>query len=213
MSDSSSMVFSPMAVRKVIGILGTSLPFILAIGGLFIFDFGIQRTVSLYYHTDMRDVFVGMLFAISVGLLTYRGYDWRDNVFTNVASVLAIGVALFPTDADPDVYTTIGTIHLVCAGGFFAVLIYIAGWLFTKSKNTTPRKRLRNRIYKLCACFMAGALLLMFTYYLLPEDINAQLRVYNPVFYLEALAIAAFGFAWLVKGGALLKDKSVSVAA
>lgn len=198
-----------MAVRKVIGLLGTSLPLILAVGGLLIYDTTIQRTVSLYYHTAVRDVFVGMLFAISVGLLTYRGYDWRDNWFTNIASILAIGVALFPTDADPDVYSTIGTIHLVCAGGFFAVLIYIAGWLFTKSNPTTPAKVLRIRLYKICACVMGGALLLMFGYYLVPDGLRDQLQPYNPVFYLEALAIMAFGFAWLVKGGALIKDEAV----
>lgn len=209
MSESSTMVFSPMAVRKVIGLLGTSLPFILAVIGLLVFDTGIQHTVSLYYHTPMRDVFVGMLFAISVGLLTYRGYDWRDHWSTNIASILAVGVALFPTDANPDITSTIGAIHLVCAGGFFGVLIYIAGWLFTKSNPTTPAKILRIRLYKICACVMGGALLLMFTYYLVPDGINAQLKPYNPVFYLEAVAIVAFGLAWLVKGGALVKDDPV----
>lgn len=198
-----------MAVRKVIGLLGATLPLILAVFGLLIFDTSIQHTVSSYYHTAVRDIFVGMLFAISVGLLTYRGYDWRDNVFTNIASVLAIGVALFPTDADPETSSIIGTIHLVCAGGFFTVLIYIAGWLFTKSNPSTPAKILRIRLYKLCACVMGVALLLMFTFYLVPDGLRDQLKPYNPVFYLEALAIMAFGIAWLVKGGAFVKDETV----
>jgi len=33
------------------------------------------------------------------------------------------------------------------------------------------------------------------------------MKVYNPLFWLETLAILAFGVSWIVKGEAILKDE------
>jgi hypothetical protein len=35
----------------------------------------LQGSMSAYYHTDMRDVFVGVLFAAGAGLFLYRGFS------------------------------------------------------------------------------------------------------------------------------------------
>lgn len=143
LADSNLLVISYLNLRQSIGCLGIALPFALAIGGLLIFQVGIQSTVSDYYYTGMRSVFVGILFAIGVFLFSYRGYQRKDNIAANLASFCAIGTALFPTppqNATP-LAETIGTLHIAFAVTFFVSLAYFSLVLFTKSdptKRPTP---------------------------------------------------------------------------
>jgi hypothetical protein len=62
-----SLVISELTLRKAIGLLGVPLPVILALGcwlrgGCTTFE----SSISAYYGTDMRDVFVGVLLAIAL---------------------------------------------------------------------------------------------------------------------------------------------------
>jgi hypothetical protein len=52
---------------------------------------------------------------------------------------------------------------------------------------------------------MAACILLTFVFFLVPP-VYAALAPYSPVYWLEAIAIIAFGASWLVKGEAILKD-------
>jgi uncharacterized membrane protein len=79
--------------------------------------------------------------------------------------------------------------------------------LFVKTdpgKPMTDEKRTRNRVYRLC-----GGLILVciaaigVAKFALPDAFVAR---YDPVFWLESTAVVAFGFSWLVKGEAILKD-------
>lgn len=49
MSNNSSLIFSYLALRKTIGILGIALPFVLFLGAYLIFQTGIQSSLSSYY--------------------------------------------------------------------------------------------------------------------------------------------------------------------
>ena len=80
LGSGKSLVFSYLTLRKTIGILGTSFPFVLYLGALIIFRTGIQSSISSYYHTGMGDVFVGTLCVIGFFLLSYKGYKRIDNV-------------------------------------------------------------------------------------------------------------------------------------
>ncbi len=217
MSDSlklrNRLVVSYLTVRKIIGVLGVALPFVLIAGGFLLGNDEVESSLSLYYHTIMRDVFVGMLFAIGLGLLTYAGYDKHDNHVSNLACLLAMGVALFPTDPGDETTSIIGMLHLVFAGGFFFTLIYFAYFLFTKTapnQQPTPQKVYRNRVYVTCAIIMLACILAIGGYYLLPEATAAQIKPYDPVFYLEAIAVVAFGVSWLTKGESIFKDVTVA---
>ncbi|MEN8228312.1 MAG: hypothetical protein ABFS38_09180 [Bacteroidota bacterium] len=74
-------ILSHYAMRKAIGILGISLPVILVVGSA---AFGkcdeVQQSISAYYHTNMRNIFVGVLSAVALFLFSYRGHDWMDNI-------------------------------------------------------------------------------------------------------------------------------------
>jgi len=209
--NQESMVFSYLELRKVLGILGTSLPFILYVGGLIIFNTRLQGSISSYYHTDMRDVLVGMLFAMGFFLLSYKGYEKSDNLAGDLGFVFALGVALFPTTPqEAGGSSFIGYLHMAFTVLFFSTLIYFSLFLFTKTdpeKSPTPRKLQRNKVYRVCGITMSVCILLIAVYVFLPEKLEEILRPYKIVFWLETAAIWAFGISWLVKGETLLRDK------
>ena len=209
-----SLVFSYLELRRAIGILGMALPFVVSLGARLFFQAGVQRSISAYYHTGMRDVFVGTLFAIGFFLLSYKGYERRDDIAGDLGCLFAVGLALFPTTPDgkvADAARLVGIVHLVFAGLFFLTLIYCSLFLFTKTDPSVPptnRKLQRNMIYRACGYTMAVCILLIMLYFFALENSLPQLGSLNPVYWLEALAILAFGVSWFTKGEAILKDEA-----
>ncbi len=204
-------VISYMALRKAIGLIGIALPIVLAvIYMLLVSKLVLRGSVSDYYYTGSRDVLVGDLCAIGVFLFAYRGYGIWDNLCTNAAGAFAIGVAMFPT-APPDpsaTATVVGYVHLACAGLLFAMLAIIALFMFTRTDGRPgerpARKRHRDTVYHICGGVIVACLLLV------PVEsfvLGAAVARYQPLFWLETVAIVAFGLAWLVKGQAILKDR------
>lgn len=209
----TSLVISYLSLRRIVGIIGISLPFVLAIGNLLLGSDGIEKTMSAYYYTRMGDVFVGSLFAIAVFLMTYQGWDWRDNLAGDVAGISAIGVALFPVAPEVDALTTTQVVcdllHAIFAGLFFFALAYFCLVLFRKfspDQPPTKAKIKRNLVYTVCGCAIIVCVVLIGVQYVLIHlDWQAELRF---VFWLEAAAIFAFGVSWFVKGEGILQDTS-----
>jgi hypothetical protein len=100
----------------------------------------VRGSISAYYHSSVRDVFVGVLVTIGFFLVTYhvatRAYVSRT---TTLAGVLAVGVALFPTMTEGSTPTvlqtwfpggpeTVRVIHFLCAIPFLILLAFISGW-------------------------------------------------------------------------------------
>jgi hypothetical protein len=188
------------------------LPGMLFLGGSLIFGIGLQPSMSAYYHTGMGDVFVGTLCAIGVFLLSYRGNENKDDIAGNLACVFAVGTALLPTarDGATGVEAIIGKSHFIFAAGFLLTLVYFSLRLFTKTNpnlEPTPRKIARNRIYRSCGSVMLACVVMIAVLKLAPGT-DAWVRDTNAVFWLEAVAIVAFGFSWLVKGEAILGDSA-----
>ena len=207
-----SLVFSYLSLRRTIGFLGTALPFVLFLGALIIFRTGLQSSMSSYYHTDMGDVLVGTMCVIGFFLFSYRGYERADNIAGDLGCIFAVCVALFPTAPDGPVsgdVRLIGYIHLACAALFFLTLIYFSLFLFTKtdpSKPITKRKRNRNHIYRVCGYVMSVCIVLMIIYTVLLDSGKESFKALHPIFWLEAMAVVAFGISWLTKGEAIMKD-------
>jgi hypothetical protein len=211
----SSLVLSYLELRRAIGVLGVALPFVVFLGALIIFQTGMQNSISGYYYTGMRNVLVGTLCVFGVFLWSYKGYDDTDNLAGNLACVFAVGAALFPTAPNiPDPSVTalwVGRIHVIFASLFFCTLIYFALFLFTKKdphskRPLTKRKKQRNNVYRGCGYTMAACIVLIFVYFILPDAQVALFEPIKPVFWLETIAILAFGISWLIKGQTLLKD-------
>lgn len=136
-----SLVLSYLGLRKAIGIIGIALPFVLVCGKLLLQGPGIQSSISHYYYTVMRDVFVGSLCAIAVFLMSYRGYGSTDNLAGKLACLFAVGVALFPITPEYNPTThdkLIGFVHMFCAGAFFLTLAFFSLVLFRKTEPEIP---------------------------------------------------------------------------
>jgi Ni/Fe-hydrogenase subunit HybB-like protein len=215
MSDAApgknTLIVSFLTLRKVIGLLALSFPFVLYFGAVILFDTGMQRALSNYYYTGMRDVFVGTLCVIGFFLLSYKGYERRDGLAGNIACVFALGIAFFPV-APVGLMMPLDrfndTIHTISTAGFFAALIYFCLCLFTRTNpdgKRTKQKKQRDRVYKICGYTMAACVLLIALYlYVIGEE--TFLKQYSPAFWLESIAIIAFGVSWLTKGEAILRD-------
>ena len=194
---------SYVTLRRVVGILGVSLPVVLALWGFALCHcIRLQPSISDYYGLRTRDALVGILFTIGWFLYTYRGYERRDNVAGNLAGVFALGVALFPNSGSP----TERQIHFASATGLFLALAYFSLFLFTRSAGAmTPQKRARNAIYRLCGTSMLFCIAAIALYY--TTLVNTSLSALQPVFWLESLALWSFGVSWFVKGETFFRDR------
>ena len=121
------------AFRRVIGLIGILLPFVLMLGNYFYFDGEVVLpSISQYYHSPMRDVFVGGLMAMALFMFFYSGYSRWDRLAGMLAGLLILGVVLFPTSASAT--SGGGKIH-----GIFAILLFLE--LASISMFRFPRKR------------------------------------------------------------------------
>ncbi len=199
--------YSYIHLRKAVGWIGISLPFILAAGSYFIFEKqGIEQTISHYYHTGMRDFFVGGLCAIALFMLYYSGYNKWDNIIGNIAGVAAIGVAFFGT-TEHGPADWIGKVHYICAGILFSMLAIFSLWLFRKGEKgvePTPQKKQRNLVYLICGIIIIVCMISIPVYHNFIADYSKPTIF---VFVAETIALLAFGFSWLIKGGVMLNDK------
>lgn len=204
-SMSHYQIYSYLALRRAVGWIGILLPFVLMAGDLIIFgDRTIRRNISLYYHSGMRDVFVGALCAIALFLFFYRGYNKWDNITASLAGLFALGIAFFPTNKTGSA-DFIAWIHFICAGLFFVILACISLFLFTrKDDNPTRRKLTRNKIYIICGIVMLAALAALLLYFLFFDKTHQESTF---IFWSETVALIAFGTSWLTKGGTLYPDK------
>jgi hypothetical protein len=199
--------------RMFIGLLGLMMPSLLwVIAGWRPIE-GFPRwellsSVSAYYYSGAVVVFVGILVALGVFLVTYRGYDneynWLDRLAGIIAGVAAIGVAFFPTEAPPGMpqppwwTPQTGTIHFICAFALFGAFIFFSAFLFPKSNvekgETLPsNKRIRNILYRL----FGGAMLVCMALIFIIKQYTEK-----SIFWPEAIALEFFALSWLLKGRA-----------
>lgn len=204
------LTVSFLFLRRAIGFIGALLPVVLPLGyALSTGRWRLLASVSSYYYTDMRNVFVGSMCAVGVFLVCYRYRPW-DDVLSTAGGVCALGVALCPTrPADASrLATAVGVLHSVFAALFLVTMALICWFLFTLSDRPvvqrTAGKSVRNLLYRVCA-----VLILLFTALAGLSSFAPQSfanRV-HPLFWCEALATFAFGLAWFVKGETLLRDQ------
>lgn len=163
--SSQQLAGNYMTLRKAIGWIGVSLPFAVYLGNWIIFSRHrmaclvpmsdkLPYSLSGYYYSHMRDVFVGGLWAVGVFLLFYNGHDGWERHVTNCAGVFALGVAMFPTSPPTSRFlqtndcgpvtaivsqpaphgSVIGVVHIVCLIGLLSMLAVMA-LLFTRKPS------------------------------------------------------------------------------
>jgi hypothetical protein len=202
-------VHSYLFLRRAIGIIGLGLPVVLIVGTLLV-DHRLLDSISSSYYATLRGVFVGSMCAVGVFLLSYHGYSRMDDVAGDIAGCAAIGLALCPTTPDngpvSSTQNLFGTLHTVFAAIFFLTLVVFCCYFFIQQDNPvkTRRKVARNGIYYVCGGIIFACLLLI---WITKSFLAGQTSWWHPMLWFEAVAIFAFGIAWLVKGHTLLRDK------
>lgn len=196
------LTYSYLDLRKAVGWIGILLPFALMLGLFILFKTEETPTsISHYYYTSMRNLFVGALCAVALFMFFYCGYEKKDDWAGNVAGIFAIGVAWFPASAGET--DLAGIVHYACAALFFITLAVFSLFLFTKydkELGKTERKKRRNKVYIVCGIIIIICLIAIALF--------KQLKLPNStVFWAETIALITFGISWLTKGGTLYPDK------
>ena len=183
------------------------LPIILGPIGLLFFGIDIQENMSSYYHTSLRDVFVGVMCAIGLFLFCYVGSTKFENWTGNLGCLAAIGVALFPTDAnsDPLVQSTMaGYAHTAFGGLFFLTLALFSVYHFPHNEpedDSTKWDLGRKSIFWLSGFVLLTSVAAMGVFlFVLSQETREILSQWNFIFWGEWIAVWAFAIAWLVKG-------------
>ena len=219
--STQTLVVSYLGVRRAIGGIGLMLPIMLGPVGWLVFNIPFQANMSSYYHTGLRDVFVGSLCAIGIFLLCYRGYDWVENWTANLGCLSALGLALFPLDPQSDPLhqrSAVGYLHSVSGGIFFLTLAFYSLYHFPsrrRDKREEGRHEpYRNLIYRTSGVVILLSMMGMGAYlFLIPADLRRRFDAYHFLFWGEWIAVWAFAAAWLTKGRAILADIAVELLA
>ncbi len=222
LSDNArTLVLSYHSVRRAIGGIGLVLPLILGPLGWLVFGLEIQDNISSYYHTLLRDVFVGSMCSIGIFLFCYRGYDWIESWTANLGCLSALGVALFPLDANSDPLvqkSIIGYLHTLSGGAFFLTLAFYSLYHFPSTTDSepevAPHVAERNLIYRTSGVVILLSLAAMSTYlFLISTELKVLCNKYNFLFWMEWIAVWSFAAAWLTKGRAIFADIAVDLMA
>jgi len=201
-------------LRFGIGAIGVLLPVALPLGNWIFTQFGHQTEIlpssmSSSYYTSTRNVFVGGLCALGVFLIGYR-FNARDDRFSTVAGLFAIGVALCPTaPRTPTTYqSVIGLVHLSFAG---VLLCGLAMFCISSFRDPAAEaRRMANHAYLgagvLILAFLATAVLAGVTHW-------GDGWPLTPLYVCESLSVWAFGAAWIAAALQLGKPPAQPAAA
>lgn len=208
---------SYLMTRMVVGIIGVVLPIVFIVGEAFFLRGGVhvRGSISAYYHTSMRDIFVAALCVTGFFLATYMaGRSNQDFWLSFVAGVAVLGVVFFPTsrphllrdaprcgvtpmpDGCSPVQQQLGErlvagIHFGCA----VVFILTLAWLcFVFASREQPGSAMA-RIPSLCGWIILGAV----AWAVVGGFLKATIWELTPLYVGEVAAVWAFGAAWLVK--------------
>jgi len=186
-------------MRIGIAILALLFPSILLVGGWEYLGIGFQGSMSAYYHAtgidgkSMRDWYVGILWAMGVFLILYRGYSGRENWALNFAGLSAICVALFPKEWDCGDQCQPISVHGVSTVLLFAFAAFVS--IFCASDTLKELENVKcKKIYRCIYCGL-GALMILapavtFLFSFILE---------NYMFVAETIGIGFFALYWLVK--------------
>lgn len=193
-TQNPTTVFDYRALRLLVGCIALALPFIVNL-----MSSSPLSSISASYYTEARDIFVGMLFVVGAFLWAYNGHSTKEAGASKIAALAAIVVALFPTSCDTCKTNLKSIIHYGAAVILFAILQYFCFGPFRKdTKGQTGKKGLRGRIYFICGSIMLGCL---FSAGASEMALSTETIIaFKITYWAEAIALGAFGVAWIVAG-------------
>jgi hypothetical protein len=222
---------SAKTLSRIIGVLGMLLPILL---WLFLWIVNgytkVLPSISHYYFTRSNVIFIIVVSLIAIFLLVYKKSK-GGFLLSTLAAIGAILLLLFPTNAlikdCCDICNSVSiafienncfrnTFHYISAAVFLGSLALMSLFVFTNDnkeklihepQSCTPSKvKQQNIVYRICGIIMILALLIIVI-----GSFNTPFKpIYNAnnlTFWMETIAVEAFGFSWLVKGETVFKSK------
>jgi hypothetical protein len=215
-------VRSYLLTRTLVGVLGILLPVVFIIGEAYFLRGGVhvRGSISAYYHTTMRDVFVAGLCVTGFLLATYMSGHTKtwDFWLSLVAGVAVLGVVFFPTSrpglvpGDPRCGATpmpdgcspiqqrlgeqlVAGIHYAFAATFILSLAAIA-FLFAYRVKEYEHNKAMATFQKICGWAIMAAVLGV----IIGELSGTVIWELTPLYLGEVISVWAFGASWLLKG-------------
>src|SRR5215471_8579567 len=208
---------SYLTLRQAIGWLALLMPFSVRLGAYWFEGIHSTGSISAYYYTGMRDVFVGTMVLVGVLLACYRTPEKLDTWIGLIVGLSAAGIGLFPMDPTfaqeivqrhPDVvsdrcYLNRGLLgyHFLFVGTFLLFGFWLVYFRFRALTPADPKleKRQRNRIYQICGLIMLVGSAIIGVLVLFAKQAS--------IFWPETVVVVAFAAAWLVKGQRFFPDR------
>lgn len=215
---------SLLLIRTVVGVIGVLLPVALFLGENFYVpgEISARGSLSAYYHTAMRDLFVGALCVVGFMLMTYLSGQTRtwDFWLSFFAGLFVLGVAFVPpgrhgvpegaplcgpstsqqpSDCSP-IQSLLGEsvaagIHFTCAAIF---ILCLAGICFNFGYREVKYNARSGRatFHRFCGSAILAAILLIIVGIFVDFTIFGLTTLYVG----EVTCVWAFGASWLIKG-------------
>lgn len=219
--DNGVWIKSTRTLRQLIGVLGMLLP-------LFLFVFTPNcnnplESISHYYYVRSGVFLIVVLTLIGIFLIIYT----KNFMLSSLAGICALFVVFFPTNQPSDVcsitfipYDKYRVVfHYVSAAIFLAILAFMSIVSFPKlddeEKHIHKTKVKYKWLYKLSGFVMLIAILIIglrFSDSYLPDVFDGFFKFYdknNLTFWMEVVALEAFGISWLVRGRMSAKQSEV----
>jgi hypothetical protein len=214
-----------LLIRSVLAFIGILLPIAFIIGEAYFIDGGVQirGSLSSYYHSTMRDLFVAGLAVTGFLLLTYMAgqRNTYDYWLSTLAGIAVLGVVFFPTNR-PGVGDAprCGTLpepagcsavqqqlgealtarfHFASAAAFILSLAAIAFVFASREKKYNARPRFAV-VQRICGWVIVAAVV----WVIASNWVDLQIGPLTPLYVAEVAAVWAFGLSWLLTARALL---------
>ena len=179
-------------IKLIVGIVAISLA-----GLTSAFATSAITSISASYYEGgwSQSIFIGFLFAIAAFLLAYNGLSFLEMILSKLASVAALGVALFPCECGSHL-APVPHVHGASAAVMFLILAYFCYAFYKRARaKGYPQANMRAAIYTICGV----SILLSIAALAVDHFSNGSLSQNFPrlVFYGEATGLIAFGISWL----------------
>ena len=215
-------IISYRQLRMFIGLLGLMLTLLLVVTCMVVGDeYPFKITISHFYYSCGHVIFVGTLCILGGLFGTYKGNVKHENKVSNVTGILAVLVAVFPTQfagfegrrylqLNQEYYQVwYSTVLMVCAGLLFICFavycLYFFQFLDEEAEESVGeksiKKRRRNMYYKICGWGILLSICGIAVFNLISDPQtsaqNAFLKYSTIIF--EVLALFFFSTSWLLK--------------
>jgi hypothetical protein len=179
-------------IKLIVGVVALSLATLTAAFA----STAIESISASYYEGGWsQTIFIGFLFAIAAFLMAYNGLSKPEMILSKVASVAALGVAMFPCECSGHP-ALLPYVHGVSAAVMFVILAYFCYCFYQRARTKGyPQAKVRAAIYVACGVAIVTSIVVLALDYFTGRALSD--RIPRLVFYGEAASLIAFGISWL----------------